>query len=695
MATYGVHSVLRPVRSVTIIPPTAAGLKWAVSRYSSLWGGAQNLIVPWGVVGYAEDDVHSLVDRADPDHVWLAEELEDPALSKLPRSLRESTLFPPGLSVNAVLSTLRRPRVFNVNGESEDLLTTVICGSTDNWQSEDGADLWQAVTTLGQPADLACPRPDTLRPVDVCSHRLGRTDGALSVDDYVFYVLEPNDVGSLCTLWNVRSTGRYVIPIPVTGFEAYDPAIAWVLDRSVYRRGSEPYVRHLILYDEALSAEVVEPAVAHLVARGATKRQVDHIPVTAQGLLRSNYRSWPAMFPETRPVTIDGDTAHFFAAVPPLNFDGRDAMAHYACEFRFGVGEPLIFGSPWPSTKYAGSHHRVTRTGIVCTVQAGHTHVVLKGASVYEALNELVTNAGWKGASVSTAGRALERIIEHMGGLEACDTLTYDGVRDVLRHLEGGSRSMRADEVLRSLGKSRDRFDPRPEELLDLMVEKAVLRPGLEFQCRICERHDWYHVGEFGAAFKCHWCFNQQPTPRVDNRRWHYKSDGFFTVRGGIDGALSVVSAVRFLTDLGHWATPYLYPSFVLSGPGSESRELDFALLLPWTTQVVIAEVKTHRELSEAEVQRTARVAKSLKGFAAFCTMEEQFTDAERALFAAVRSEGVPTLLLTGKVLKLRGMRKWSFLQQVAGQDFNFLKAFSKTTEGYVLDGQFAYLFAF
>src|SRR5713226_318318 len=136
-------------------------------------------------------------------------------------------------------------------------------------------------------------------------------------------------------------------------------------------------------------------------------------------------------------------------------------------------------------------------------------------------------------------------MIAQLGGIHAAWLFRNRGVREVLERLEKG-KSLPADEIRATLHRHHRQsiYSRDVSTILDRLVEKNAIRAGMVFKCDSCGRHDWYHISEFDEKFACKSCFTEQRTPRLENEKWHYRSDGLFALDGRMAGCLSVLLAI-------------------------------------------------------------------------------------------------------------------------------------------------------
>lgn len=91
-----------------------------------------------------------------------------------------------------------------------------------------------------------------------------------------------------------------------------------------------------------------------------------------------------------------------------------------------------------------------------------------------------------------------------------------------------------------------------------MLLEKRVIRPGFEFECRSCSKRDWYHVSQFDEEFTCRFCFTRQSVNFASLRDWQYKANGLFQICDSAQGSLAVIVSLWRFEDLAHSSGRYM-----------------------------------------------------------------------------------------------------------------------------------------
>ena len=183
----------------------------------------------------------------------------------------------------------------------------------------------------------------------------------------------------------------------------------------------------------------------------------------------------------------------------------------------------------------------------------------------YDVFKALLSEFGITITDYSEKGRYANGIEEALGGIWGGAMILRDsGVRDLLYRLAGksGEPYLPRSNLSQIIGEKsqlvRDKSSGvTPNSIIDRLIRKKVLRPGLEFKCEHCYKLGWYHVSQFEETFKCKYCFTEQSLPILDKNEWRYRLSGLFATENVGHGSLPVICTslffrTRFFNEVKH-----------------------------------------------------------------------------------------------------------------------------------------------
>ncbi len=223
------------------------------------------------------------------------------------------------------------------------------------------------------------------------------------------------------------------------------------------------------------------------------------------------------------------------------------------------------------------------------------------------------------------------------------------------------------------------------DTLLELLVEKKVLRLGIEVQCSGCTRHSWYSVTESDYELVCRKCNERFHLP-VHNPKeigWAYMTVGPCNLPGRADGVYSVLLTYRFFSVLLQQPTTPLL-SFTAT-KGTDTIEADLALFLREarfgrsTIETLFAECKTYNHFKREDIDRMLGLSKGFPGaILVFATLRKNLTEIEKKLMRPLVNRGRkywkedrpynPVLILTATELFESYLRPEQAWEKAGGQ---------------------------
>jgi hypothetical protein len=408
---------------------------------------------------------------------------------------------------------------------------------------------------------------------------------------------------------------------------------------------------------------------------------------------------------------------------PECEFRGPASSQHWAIDLRvFGSGDnEHTWRLPWLNPncdEYANARvghgyeltaTRVSKQGIAAIRHGERDSLSLHEPEVKDVLKAFLKGHAINYQKISSPGLALERILEQMGGLFGCRTFQNPGVRQVIQSLSDGT-PMHVETVrrtiLRNTPMSRKAQIRAAHQLLEDLIQKRVLRQGLELQCERCQRRSWYALDEFGDEYKCKRCFHTQLIGMLGENPWQYVSDGLFTLPGKMAGCLATATALVCLHYFLHEDFKTA-PSFEYNDGISDS-ERDFAVLtsgfLEDDVDVIFGECKTAEnfaddsangtdtlpDLQQKEKDDTRELGKRTGAYLAFCTLAPDFSDADKEFFKELVKDGQKLIILTKTHLEMDYMAASKYANKGRGAPLKDVELISRLTVMDSLGADFA-----
>lgn len=302
-----------------------------------------------------------------------------------------------------------------------------------------------------------------------------------------------------------------------------------------------------------------------------------------------------------------------------------------------------------------------SRRGFALIENAPNDALHIYPIQTFDVLRRLIGDATGLTVNESVPGRYAMQIIKKLGDpMFGRRVLKLRGIRDILRRLnEDGKCFTRGNmhDIYRSTSPDKYGINWDPElyrlfwlrkdvnaknfsGVLDVLLEKQIIRPGFKLTCENCAGACWYHVTEFGETFTCRFCFEQQRLRFGAVKDWQYASDGLFRLPRLAEGSISVVLAISRFASLFYTGDDRYSRGLELKGQdGRVQGEIDFVWLNydfrePFGYQLVLGEAKSFEDLNHDQVGKLAELASKLdcRPFLSFVTQKDRFGDDEKAL---------------------------------------------------------------
>lgn len=504
----------------------------------------------------------------------------------------------------------------------------------------------------------------------------------------IFFLLDPTQMHDVVDYWNLRAAGFRIFSLPVDCYKDYAErakAFArWSMDPSVPRPFAGPTIVKARSVEDDVSTEVrqwfisLDSELAPSVMGWVPRFGVRYDGVAPDIQVRA------ATSQEISRNVMMSDTSGEIQFSPPCELSEGDQSQHWAIDLTaFGANEDTTFRLPWlkPSCDKVAEYSlgysfgpaaaRVSKNGIVTMARGDHDHSLVHEPKVTNVWAAYLKDCGFTYLKTSSAGLALDRIIEELGGIHRCQIFQNAGVRQLVDVLSNGSPKS-AHFVRQSIYKAippKEDQGTKGREILENLMSLQLLRQGFELQCEKCQRCDWYHLSEVAEQFKCKKCFHVQLVPLLDRQTWSYVSNGLFRLEGKMSGCMTTVLVLIFFRFCLGLDTKVV-SSFDYSGPDG-AGERDFAILASDTFQedvdVIIGECKTTLDLRDKEKKDIKDLGLATGAYIAFAIDAADFSDDDKAYFRELIETGIRPILLVRKQLEMSYIEAGEYRHRAVG----------------------------
>ena len=244
-------------------------------------------------------------------------------------------------------------------------------------------------------------------------------------------------------------------------------------------------------------------------------------------------------------------------------------------------------------------------------------------------------------AESSKPGLIATRLVQQMGGLQACRVFKIGGVRKLLDTF-GPDTTFNHKNAMQEIGKGDPQngfpsiqeykhlfLEPRPKgielkpgDVFSYLLKKGVFMTGLEFDCPSCQLNFWMSLDDVRTEVSCEYCGNRfNVTPYLHIKYvWKYRRSGLFGRGDHQEGAIPVVLTLQQLHTTFH-SREMLYTAAMKLKPKSANTvkfknsecETDLVVIVPRSRDgkidIAIGECKTRKEITDDHVNNLQAVA--------------------------------------------------------------------------------------
>lgn len=384
-----------------------------------------------------------------------------------------------------------------------------------------------------------------------------------------FYIGNANDFDDLVVFWNLRACGIKLI--------FYDPQFESSLNglKNSYLESLQKNNKRFSIWAKQKKLEKLD-----LIPFGNNVRLC---PIDELGLwnglnIKSPYWYFQkeivlGFLSETDPKTIsiqlpkkpicDEQSAFFQHLVASIQVRG-DIFDNEQTFRSFYVPELNEFYGR--NCHFIWNESRLEPEGLGIIMDAGSSSLSLKALNTKELIAALFLQFSIQ-IMPSEAGRKASRIIQQLGGIQACRVFKIKGVRDLIKKYKA-SKSFTRSNAIQTIGQNDPKLGkpdfkkyerlflrPRPvnksltpHEVFDFLSKKGIFRVGLKIRCTHCELEFWRSLEEVKSKNTCEYCGNDfEIISQLKDRDWFYRRSGIFGLDDDQAGGIPVVLTLQQL----------------------------------------------------------------------------------------------------------------------------------------------------
>jgi len=540
-----------------------------------------------------------------------------------------------------------------------------------------------------------------ISPIDLTRYGLRLYGGHASLSSHIIYIGDHRSLEDLIEFWNIRATGRTVVFIPVAFYRSFEPLIRLVAREGRYPINEQVENHADLQKGSSIADEVFDGICAWIKTLNLgplSKRTWSPRFMTDTENYVGDIHIANIQASEAEEISIldeEGRMTPVKAVSPPYVDEWRMRKGDFtwSIEIRMNGGyfeqewmfslpnEPAVENVARRTVIAPPGRLRLGRRGLVLQQDWSTSTIQVMPIRTEEVFRAIFEQAGYY-AEASEPGQYATRIIKSMGTLHGgCRIFKIQGVREVLKQLADGSTLTKYNiyNIVMSQSPGQHGKNWRPElyndlilhrgqkgplnftTIFDVLLEKHIIRPGFEFECRFCSKRDWYHVSEFGEEFTCRYCFARQRVNFASVRDWQYKADGLFQIPDLVQGSIAVIVSLWRLGDLSHWHGRYVTSQNLIEKSTGRHLEIDYAFLVMGTFDtsydLILGEVKQFNNFTDREFQKMTELSDrfsrhlSRKPYLAFSTLKEHFSTVEKEGLQDLVSRGYKVIALTREEL--------------------------------------------
>jgi hypothetical protein len=721
MGTISVTTKYRPIRTGLLVRSGSMDqLMRAVEINTLLWGGVRNPIIPVSedvsdLEAYARTYHLDLLYPVDPEDEKLASLSDNVSWLQRPIGLHSKKILDRDndsgrykiqfLSIQNVIAAIwdqeykHKAEDFSSNvvvcewskGDPLSPLLSTMLGRFPNEEdiskqlkADFAGGLFAETCMIPSDEPLDSEINNWVSPLQIGTHKLRKYEGPRFEDG--IFVGESQSVDDLVSFWNLRATGIALSFYPVDSLErTASLSTAW-MKKLDSRDQWHPNIKDSLVIHHRNQRAANLDAFAETIDLKKEIRYSDHGESVIShsrsavftfewfrmsATVEQNEDSFSVLlgYPEKRFLAESRNSLHGKHMAVALAVRGEHEMPGHTLQL---PEVPELNNALSRKVKFSPNVLRAKSDGMNLLIRCSDSDEKLHSIQHLDLVSAIFEVAGMK-ISISKPGLLLRRIVEKIGGLDACRVFKIAGVRKLLQEKTSTEAFTRnwATELIWDDGEfekyedlyieQRDKEKLKTTDAFDYLVRKGLLHPGLDFVCTHCELHRWLSLDEVSQTWGCEYCGQENKSaPQLPTRgEWRYRKTGFFASESTQAGAVPTILTLMCLEQFGQWPSMIYCPSMEIDDP---TCEVDFCML-QWrersTLEVVIGECKASGQLiDENDIDNLLAVRDKFKSVShcdchlVLSRPTDSFEDSELAVFNKAVDTGATVIILGNRELE-------------------------------------------
>lgn len=390
------------------------------------------------------------------------------------------------------------------------------------------------------------------------------------------YIGDPTSFDDIVSYWNLRAFGVEAIFFPVSENSRVLPAICEFLnlsdsnsiqendrtDFSVwYYKRERSDIEDVLHSLKAAASEIVPNRISDFCKIFSPHSQVPFLSTKVQSVIV--------------PIVNSDRGQSFQVLVPPKPLDEKALLQKVMLSMRIEVNEKVsdectfnypdlrqmneFYGLNLTDTRTHWWRVRVQRRGISVLLYGYDPALTIKALGFSAFLKEFFKQSNIE-YEISRPGLLVVRMLEQLGGMGWTRLFKIPSVRDLIEKHPAEKWFSHAEALSTLSGKHIDK--PLKEQnirisndneltgvsVLRSLLERTVLRIGMELKCPHCELNFWISLDRVQTKSECALCGRSfDITSQITNQNWSYRTSGIFAYRKDQGGAIPVSLAMNYL----------------------------------------------------------------------------------------------------------------------------------------------------
>ena len=427
------------------------------------------------------------------------------------------------------------------------------------------------------------------------------------------FLMDATQPKDLIDYWNLRALGWQILPVPMQWADLLiDQCKAFIRENHIPFRGN-PAIKQwtTLLKSRSLSEENVEAFGRKIRPPGDHSLSIQHwYPrVWTEWGRKHDHVERCDIYCEEKDIETrsDGGRIRFRSLSPPfagcILTKGEAAWANVVAIRDNSVGSeiaqvlpPDLGGLDRLLETYGHNATTANSEGIVVLSQYSDWTNRWRIPDGFSLFRLWLESRGLK-AELSGSGRVAMQLIRSLGGLWGAHALGNADILKLFDKMSHGLVELPLKES-KSSGKPPDRGRIvnrqvlwgkvlkankgnvyRAEGHLSSLLDRRILRLGLQLQCPQCGQRNWYGLAEIADSLRCERCLQEFafPSSNPPKEAWAYRTQGPFSVGNFAQGSYTVSLALRFLA-IGLHAQATWVPGIDIKDRRGRENEIDFAV---------------------------------------------------------------------------------------------------------------------